>query len=94
MATTIKYIIREERPRPDGSFPIRIRITHNRKIKYLPTPWCVEKPGLIDPGFSTLQKVLKNFDFNNFVRFILSLIRLLTEKSQTCPAFFNFYNPY
>ncbi len=35
MATSIKYTIREERPRPDGSFPIRIRITHNRKIKYL-----------------------------------------------------------
>lgn len=47
MATTIKYTIREERPRPNGAFPIRIRITHNRKIKYLPTPWSVS-PSQID----------------------------------------------
>ncbi len=47
MATTIKYEIRKERPRPDGSFPIRIRITHNRKNKYLPTPWNVA-PSQID----------------------------------------------
>ena len=47
MATTIKYEIRKERPRPDGSFPIRIRITHNRKNKYLPTPWTI-LPSQID----------------------------------------------
>lgn len=41
MAISIKYEIRSDRPRQNGDLPIRIRFTHNRKNKYISTPWSV-----------------------------------------------------
>lgn len=43
MAISIKYEIRSDRPRQNGDLPIRIRFTHNRKNKYISTPWSVSQ---------------------------------------------------
>jgi integrase/recombinase XerD len=37
MATSIKYIIDDRRPKDDGTFPIVLRITHNRITRYSST---------------------------------------------------------
>lgn len=46
MATTFKAIVIAHQKKKDGTYNIKIRIIHNRKIKYLPTAWYVEKKDL------------------------------------------------
>lgn len=43
---TIRADILKEKPKKDGSFNIRIRFTHNRKVKRLPTKLYVRKEDL------------------------------------------------
>lgn len=38
---SIHIMIRKDRPNTDGSFPIRLRLTHNRIHRYISTPWNV-----------------------------------------------------
>lgn len=46
MATTFKAIALAHQKRKDGTYNIKIRVTHNRERKYLPTAWYVEKKDL------------------------------------------------
>lgn len=43
---TIKAEVRKEQARKDGSYNIKIRFTHNRKIKRLPTKLFAKKSDL------------------------------------------------
>ena len=45
---TVRADILKEKPKKDGGFNIRIRFTHNRKVKRLPTKLYVTKEGSSD----------------------------------------------
>lgn len=47
---TIKPVILKHRGKPDGSFNVKLRITHQRKVKYIPTTFTVKK-GEYDKSF-------------------------------------------
>lgn len=49
MATTISYFIKSK-PKKDGTFPVVIRITHNRKSRYLPTSIYVSRAQIARDG--------------------------------------------
>ena len=49
---TIRADILKEKPKKDGSFNIRIRFTHNRKVKRLPTKL-----------YATKEDLTRSFDF-------------------------------
>lgn len=46
MATSITYVLFKKNTRKDGSIPVKIRLTHNRKTKYFPTAVFVTKDQL------------------------------------------------
>lgn len=41
MATSFTIQVRSDRPRKDGSYGIRIALTHNGTKRYIPTPWSI-----------------------------------------------------
>lgn len=43
---TFKAVVQEHHKKTDGTYNIKIRIIHNRKIKYIGTPWYVGKNDL------------------------------------------------
>lgn len=40
---TLKYLILPHHRKDDGSYNIKVRITHNRKVRYIATPWYASK---------------------------------------------------
>lgn len=49
MATTFAYYVRQDQ-KADGTFPIKIRVTHNRRSKFLPTSFRVTRAQLSRDG--------------------------------------------
>ena len=47
---TFKAEVRQDHLREDGTYPIRIRITHNRKVKRIPTSLYVDKKDVTKAG--------------------------------------------
>lgn len=50
MATTFAYVVFHQNKRKDGSIPVKVRMIHNRKAKYFPTPVFVTKDQLDKKG--------------------------------------------
>lgn len=43
MATTFKALVLPHHIKQDGTYNVKIRVTHNRKVRYLPTPFFVDQ---------------------------------------------------
>ena len=51
MATTFKAMVRPTKKRSDGTYNIKIRVTHNRETKYISTPWYASADDLTSRTF-------------------------------------------
>ena len=50
MATTFSYVLFTKNKRKDGSIPVKVRMIHNRKARYFPTPIFVTRDQLDKKG--------------------------------------------
>ena len=94
MATTFKAVVLAHQQKKDGTYNIKIRVSHERKTKYLSTPWYVVKKDLtksleiknqkyIDLTFDLIRKYRGICDAtgeNLKTMSIEQVIELLTEK--------------
>ena len=94
MATTFKAVVLAHQQKKDGTYHIKIRVSHERKTKYLSTPWYVVKKDLtksleiknqkyIDLTFDLIRKYRGICDAtgeNLKTMSIEQVIELLTEK--------------
>ena len=56
MATSVKLILDDRRPKEDGTFPIVIRLTHNRISRFIHTGYSVLPNGWDDSSKSIISK--------------------------------------
>lgn len=50
MPTTLKAVVIPGNRKADGTYNVKLRITHNRKVKYLPTTWFVRQEDITPKG--------------------------------------------
>lgn len=62
MATTLKYTIIKSNMRSDGSWNVVIRVTHNRKIKYIPTTEYVTRRDITPSGKIKNVRIAEKMD--------------------------------
>ena len=81
---TIKTGVRKEERRKDGTFKVRIRITHNRKIRWLSTKLFAKKSDLNKPLKQIINLKSKGMSFRMFPFFIKKRLLSPTFLFKTC----------
>lgn len=62
MATTLKYTINKSNMRSDGSWNVVVRVTHNRRVKYIPTTEYVTKKDITPSGKIKNVRIAEKMD--------------------------------
>lgn len=62
MATTMKYLVRKDRMKEDGTYIVFIRLTHNRMTRYIPTTEIVTKKDLTASGKIKNMRIAEKMD--------------------------------
>ena len=78
---TFKYEIFKDRKRIDGTYNVKIRVTHNRKLKRIPTSIYVTKED-ITKGFK-----IKNQSILDELNNIISIAHKRYGYNRTCGAY-------
>lgn len=102
---TLKYLVRKDKMREDKTWNVVIRLTHDRKVRYLPTTMYATKKDLTS-GFniknyqiidkcelllSEYRKKLIELDLDLFHRDIDTVVELLTRKDKATDITFSGY---
>ena len=81
---TIRTEVRKEQVRKDGSFNIKIRITQNRKIRWLSTKLFAKKSDLNKSLKQIINLISKGMSFRMFPFFIKKRLLSPTFLFKTC----------
>jgi len=71
---TFKAVVHSHHKREDGTWNIKIRVIHNRKIRYLATNWYVAKDDL------TKSFKLKNITYIDYTEDLIKSYRKILDK--------------